>query len=321
MRLAGVFDTEVEVDSNYKRLQRFFRQVELDFEAIAQLISRWLPDGEWILCLDRTNWQIGTTNVNVLVLAVASRGIAIPLIWTGLNKKGNSNTKERITELERFIKQWGKKRIAYLTADREFRGHDGLQYLISEQIPFRVRIANNTRVPNRHRNQTVPVTRLFRLRVGEIMVLSSARRVWGIGVYLGAVRTPEELAVIIADAHTQRLVADYARRWEIETLFGCLKSRGFNLEQTRLRDPQRLSKLLTLLALAFCWCYRIGEWQAKQKPIRRLKHRRPVYGLFRYGLDYLSRVLFKADSRFNQFKEILELLFGDNPTIDSIFDT
>jgi hypothetical protein len=318
VRLAGVFDTKVEVDSNYKRLQRFFRHFELDFDAVARLIYRWLPSGEWILCLDRTNWQIGTTSVNVLVLAVAYRGIAIPLIWTGLNKKGNSSTKERITLLERFIKLFGKERIAYLTADREFRGHDWLRYLVSEQIPFRVRIPNNTQVPNRHRNQTVPVTRLFRLRVGEVMVLSSARRVWGISVYLGAVRTPEELAIIIANAHNQHLVADYARRWEIETLFGCLKSRGFDLEQTRLRDPQRLSKLLALLAMAFCWCYRIGEWQATQKPIRRLKHGRPVYCLFRYGLDYLSRILFQAGSRFGQFKEILEWLFGKKTTINSI---
>lgn len=172
VRLAGVFDTEVEVDSNYKRLQRLFRHFELDFDAIARLIYRWLPSGKWILGLDRTNWQIGTTSVNILVLAVAYRGIAIPLIWACLNKKGNSNTKERITLLERFIKLFGKERIAYLTADREFRGHDWLRFLVSEQIPFRVRIPNNTRVPNRHRNQTVPVTRLFRLRVNEVMVLS-----------------------------------------------------------------------------------------------------------------------------------------------------
>jgi hypothetical protein len=136
----------------------------------------------------------------------------LPRLWTGLqtpsrlsnwqigttSKKGNSNTKERITLLERFIKLFGKERSAYLTADRECRGHDWLRFLVSEPIPFRVRIPNNTRVPNRHRNQTVPVTRLFRLRVNEVMVLSSARRVGGIPVYLGAVRTQEELAVIIA---------------------------------------------------------------------------------------------------------------------------
>ena len=35
-------------------------------------------------------------------------------------------------------------------------------------------------------------------------------------------------------------IQDYALRWEIETLFSCLKGRGFNLENTRLTDPRRV---------------------------------------------------------------------------------
>lgn len=58
VRLANAFETDVEASSNYKRLQRFFRFFEMDFDAIAKLIARWLPEKQWILCLDRTNWQI-----------------------------------------------------------------------------------------------------------------------------------------------------------------------------------------------------------------------------------------------------------------------
>ena len=47
------------------------------------------------------------------------------------------------------------------------------------------------------------------------------------------------------------MIAASADRWQIETLFGCLKTRGFNFEDTHLTDPERLSKLLGLLALAF----------------------------------------------------------------------
>lgn len=110
----------------------------MDFDAQSQVIGRGLPDKPWVLCLDRTNWQIGI--VNILVLAVAYRGIAIPVVWTFLAKKGNSNTDERITLIERFIKLFGKERIAYLTADREFRGKKWLQYLVYQKINIRVRI-------------------------------------------------------------------------------------------------------------------------------------------------------------------------------------
>ncbi len=44
------------------------------------------------------------------------------------------------------------KKIAYLTADREFKGKDWLQFLVDEKIPFCVRIPNNTQVWNKHRN-------------------------------------------------------------------------------------------------------------------------------------------------------------------------
>ena len=69
------------------------------------------------------------------------------------------------------------------------------------------------------------------------------------------------------------------------------------MERTHLRDLERLSKLLALLSLAFCWCYRVGEWRAEQKSIRRLKHKRPAYSVFRYGLDYLNELLLKSSER------------------------
>ena len=82
-------------------------------------------------------------------------------------------------------------------------------------------------------------------------------------------------------------MADYARRWEIETLFGILKSRGFNLEDTHLKDPERLSKLTVLLTLAMCWALQTGEWLAQQKTIVIKKHGRKAKSVFRVGCDYI----------------------------------
>jgi len=310
-RLALAFENEVEAESNYKRLQRFFRHFEMDFSALARLMARWLPEEPWVLCLDRTLWQVGKSNVNVLMLAIAYRGIAVPLMWTVMEKKGNSNTDERITLLKRFVQLFGQHRIAYLTADREFRGREWLNFLITASIPFRLRIPNNTRLKNRYRNRSFKATHLFPLKVGEVMTFKQPRAVWGIPVYLGAVRTPSEHAIIIANTYTPSLVADSARRWEIETLFGCLKSRGFDMEGTRLRDPERLSKLLALLAIAFAWCYRVGLWRVRLKPIRRLKHSRPALTWFRYGLDYLNRVFHNVGRMVDKLFNALKLLSTD----------
>lgn len=49
--------------------------------------------------------------------------------------------------------------------------------------------------------------------------------------------------VVATSDSPETAIADYAKRWEIETLFGCLKRRGFCLESTHLSDTERLSKL------------------------------------------------------------------------------
>ena len=42
-------------------------------------------------------------------------------------------------------------------------------------------------------------------------------------------------------------IQDYGRRWQIERLFACLKSRGFDFESTHITEPERLTKMIFLL--------------------------------------------------------------------------
>jgi hypothetical protein len=182
---------------------------------------------------------VGRYPINVLVLSVAYRGVAVPLMWTMLDKKGNSSTAERIALMERFLARFAVERIDCLTADREFRGHQWLAYLIRRDIPFRLRIPNNTRTHNRQRNARLPVTRLFSIGiVGETMVLNRARQLWGHTLYLVATRSCRGEHVIVITTHApEQALSDYQRRWETECLFAAMKRRGFNLEDTHLIDP------------------------------------------------------------------------------------
>lgn len=95
---------------------------------------------------------------------------------------------------------------------------------------------------------------------------------------------------------TEEILSDYAKRWKIETLFSCLKTRGFCLEETHVTKKERLEKLLALLSLAFCWAYIIGEWLARTDPLKIKKHGRLAKSLFRHGFDYLRGILCNQDS-------------------------
>lgn len=269
--LATAFGGRAKTDSHYKRLQRFFRSFDLDFDGLARLLVRLMPVGEgpWFLTLDRTNWQFGKADINFLVLAIAHRGIALPVFWSVLDKAGNSNTAERIALLERFVAVFGVGKIAALLADREFVGEDWFVWLQASGIPFHQRLKRDTRIPNAW-NRPMRADRLFgALKPGQSLRLNGRRPVWGCLVWLSALRLDggDWLVIASSGAPQTQAIDAYARRWEIETLFGCLKSRGFNFEDTHLTDPARLSKLFGLLAVAFAWAYHTGEQLDILQPI------------------------------------------------------
>lgn len=95
--IATGFEGRAETDSNYQRLPRFFRDFDLDYYAIAKLIINIMEIPEpWVLSVDRTEWKFGRKIFNILTLGIVHQGVAFPLLWWMLDKKGNSNTQERV---------------------------------------------------------------------------------------------------------------------------------------------------------------------------------------------------------------------------------
>lgn len=310
MRIAQAFSGTAKPESHYKRLQRFFRGFEVAQSLIARFVVCLLPlEGRWVLCLDRTNWKFGTLDINILVLAVAYKGIAVPLFWSLLPKRGNSNTEERIQLMNRFLEFFPLESIECLTADREFIGQQWFQYLIDTRIPFRIRIRNNTQIPSARGQQVMNASLLFRgLRIGEVQVFQKTRKIWGLSFYVVALRTPKDFVILLTTHQPSTALADYKKRWEIESLFGCLKSRGFHFEETHLHHLDRISNLLALLTLAFCWCYRCGMELHQKKSIVLKNHGRLAQSLFAKGLQFISNILFNQDCKPSQFQEIIGLL-------------
>jgi len=298
-------------NSNYRRLQRFFADFDLNDDTIAKLVLTLIPKPAegYTLTLDRTDWKFGKLVINILVLGVTYQGVAIPVYWLLLDKKGNSNTIERIALLELFISIFGKRCIACLTADREFVGKIWFRYLQKEGILFRIRIRQNTRIATSKRG-TMAVRDIFaHLAKGQSLVLTQRRIMWGLQVYVvGGKLEDGKYLIIVTTAKPETALADYARRWDIETLFGILKSRGFRFEETHLTHFERISKLLALLTLSTIWALKIGEWRHQQKPLRVKKHGRLAKSIFRYGFDLLRATFSHIHLKANVWKILLSFL-------------
>ena len=98
--LATTFPGKSQTASCYRRIQRFFLEVVFEEAVTARMIAGLLaPEGKWQLSMDRTNWMFGIFKINILFLAINYKGMAIPILWTLLPKKGCSNTAERIERL------------------------------------------------------------------------------------------------------------------------------------------------------------------------------------------------------------------------------
>ena len=313
-KIALALNPEAQVDSNYRRIQRFLDCFRFKQEDFARLLLALIPQQErFIVTMDRTNWQFGGRHINVLMIAIACEGIACPLLWSVRGKTGNSSTKERVALMKCLLKLVPAARIEALVADREFIGSDWFSFLSKQEVPFCIRLRKDLRLltPTGRRR----IGRYFsHLQLGQHRVLPGWRRIDGVAVRIVGMNYTDdkgrtEQLILATTAPVREALATYRRRWEVETLFAALKGRGFFLETTHVSQPKRIEKLVGLLALAFVWAHRVGEWlDAVIRPLRFKKHGRLERSLFRYGLDHLQSVLLNLSACRKQFRICLKIL-------------
>ena len=307
-KLACVMFGHAKPDSNYRRLQRFFSHCRIDYNGLAKLIVKLFQfdNGRHYLILDRTNWQWGKRDINILFLCIAYKKIAVPIFWLVLNKKGNSSTLERIALIQRFIKVFGKSNIAGILGDREFIGKRWFEYLNNSGLAFYFRIKKDADTINAG-GKNISVSWLFYgLSLHEPKIIQGKKPIYGHKLYIAGMKIKDDYLIIATNKKPADAITIYAIRWEIETLFGCLKSKGFNFEDTHIVHRDRIKKLIAVLAIAFSWAYLTGQWRHQYEKIIRLKkHGRPQYNFFRYGLDWIMTALFKKGQYLRKLSRVL----------------
>lgn len=109
-----------------------------------------------------------------------------------------------------------------MTADREFLGQDWFAYLLEQAIvKFRIRIRASDKLEDGRQSLKAKVV-FSHLGVGQRQVLRHRRQVWGHWVYVSALRLEDgQLLIVVTNHRPHRAIADYGKRWAIETLFGC----------------------------------------------------------------------------------------------------
>lgn len=286
--------------STYRRLQRFFQHVRLDPDWAAPMLAAMIGTDRWVVVLDRTNWTIGRTEVNFLVLAAVTRRFRVPLLWVLLPHGGNSATADRIALMRRYLTRFPVSTIRVLLADREFIGTEWLKFLNDHNIPFAIRIRENLRVTDEAgheltlyaRLRLARRTRTFAARMGA---RDEADRAGAPLLTFAAKRLPGEWLIVVTNQTARAGLDAYRRRWAIESLFGDAKTRGFNLEDTRLSDPRKLHLLMAIVALAIVWAARAAVTLLGNRAPARKAHGHLSRSWFRTGFDHLRHSLASGD--------------------------
>ncbi len=295
---------------HYRRIQRFLSGYDVDFTALGGLLLHLLPQTPpYEVIIDRTEWYFGETAVNILMVGIAHEGMAFPITWAALPSEGGSGAEAQTEVMERFLQVVDPDSIEVITADREFISVPWMRTLQTEDIPFVIRLRSDRRIWEAPEGPSLPA-RMFARTVspGTERVLEGTRYIAGTQETGGQqARVPvrivmrrigdensEDQFLILATSGIDPTTATgfYEKRWDIETMFAALKSRGFQLEETHVTNPGKIENLVGLLALAFGWARLVGEERAAREGEHSTKsHGRKERSLFRYGLDRLQNIL------------------------------
>ena len=285
--IAYSIDKPIKISSIERRIQDFFAKVRFDYTQLTVFLLSFLPPRPLVLSIDRTEWDFGQTQVNILCVVASIGKLAVPLYFELLdNNSGNSNAQDRIKLFKQLISIVDKERIQMVVMDREFIGQHWLKWLKEEKIPFCVR------VPKHHSILLVDGQRLWAERVARpgTSYYQQDAIVDGVVVNLALSYGKDgELLYLIGTTLPQTLSAWYKRRWSIEVFFQALKGRGFDLESSSLRCLIRYRKLFAVVSIAYILCWATGIEAGKTDPVRPKKHGYPPYSVFRRGLNLMRQ--------------------------------
>ena len=254
-RLAARMGGWVQFESHAQRIRRLLAEQIFDWIVIGRLLLRIAGvagQKKLVVAVDRTNWDFGQTTINFLVISVVVCGLGVPVVWRQLGKKGNSKTAERLDLLERFLKIVPASQITVFLADREFIGGTWFKALHKRRIPYAIRVRNN---------QFATLADGRRIKISGLAedLTNQKPRTWqnldldGVPCRLALKRLPNKDLLAVVSFGLKLSVdplATYRQRWAIELCFACLKTKGFDIESTHLRQADRLEKMFAIASMA-----------------------------------------------------------------------
>ena len=103
----------------------------------------------------------------------------------------------------------------------------------------------------------------------------------------------QEHIYLVTDAQSlEQTQTWYRRRFNIETLFSDTKSRGFGLDKSGIRHPERMARFVIAVFLAYIWLIYLGVLAIQSRQLDLITRTDRFFNsIFQLGRAFLDRIL------------------------------
>lgn len=236
---------------------------------------------EIVLTMDRTDWDKRQKNVNILSVAIAYKGRAVPLFWIVLDRKGASSFEHWKQVLEPVIEglkemEWLSNIPIHVVADREFASPKLVKWLKETyNVDSTVRIKRSMYLSEDGKPERKIAVLLKDMKKGTLSVMHNQKVTRDCDFLMNVLLKWDEgfdepLIVATTLPNPEQVDIIYAKRAWIEPMHKDWKSNAFDLEKTRVTDPKRIETLL--IPIAFAYLLSVLEGEKKKKILMCVGH-------------------------------------------------
>jgi hypothetical protein len=264
MDLAAALPRPAErADMRYQWIARLLANPRVDCDAVMrpfaeEAIRHAAGGGTVVLILDQSRVS---ARHQMLVVSVRVGERALPLAWRVRETRGSIGFAEQ-RELLTLVAGWLPAGAGIvLMGDRFYGGPDLIALCRTLGWGWRLRLKQDLLIFEDGGETTLAASFAGGRRLLSDVELTGKRIVTNVAM-VHEPGHPEPWIIALSEPPTVHRAFDYGLRWGIEAMFSDFKSRGFGLEDSQLRRPERLARLLLVMALALHWAVSTGMWEA-----------------------------------------------------------
>lgn len=290
--IASVLPREVKSDEErYRYIQRWLSNPRIDpIRAmkgfVPEMMEALAEDNKTvILMLDQSKIRDG---FECLMVSARVGERAVPVVWRVVETKGEIGFSIQQELLKALVGLIPKGVSILLTADR-FYGTANLIRLCKQLgWSYRIRLKGNLILL--HEGGEIQSGEMLALGISalENATLNKSGVTTNIGV-LQEEGYKEAWIIAMNEKPSKGKILDYEMRWGIEALFSDMKTRGFGITKTHLKDSKRIEKLLLVLSgslLLGCFYRNVSE----ASPLKK-KEERSLTSYFKEGLRRILKAI------------------------------